>query len=82
MRKIVDTILPTTMVGSYPRPAWFTYQLLGRDARGRRRAGQPRLRLRDLSGPARAPAPPAGSMNGGEQQMVALGRALMSAPNY
>jgi 5-methyltetrahydropteroyltriglutamate--homocysteine methyltransferase len=34
MRKIVDTILPTTMVGSYPRPAWFTYQLLGRDARG------------------------------------------------
>jgi hypothetical protein len=33
MRKIVDTILPTTMVGSYPRPAWFTYQLAGRDAR-------------------------------------------------
>ncbi len=33
MRKIVDTILPTTMVGSYPRPDWFTYQLLGRDAR-------------------------------------------------
>ena len=33
MRKIVDTILPTTMVGSYPRPGWFTYQLLGRDAR-------------------------------------------------
>ena len=33
MRKIVDTILPTTMVGSYPRPSWFTYQLLGRDAR-------------------------------------------------
>ena len=27
MRKIVDTILPTTMVGSYPRPDWFTYQL-------------------------------------------------------
>ena len=33
MRKIVDTILPTTMVGSYPRPDWFTYQLSGRDAR-------------------------------------------------
>jgi methionine synthase II (cobalamin-independent) len=33
MRTIVDTILPTTMVGSYPRPKWFTYQLLGRDIR-------------------------------------------------
>src|SRR5437016_2865688 len=33
MRKIVDTILPTTMVGSYPRPHWFDYQLLGRDVR-------------------------------------------------
>ena len=33
MRNIVDTILPTTMVGSYPRPDWFKYQLLGRDAR-------------------------------------------------
>jgi 5-methyltetrahydropteroyltriglutamate--homocysteine methyltransferase len=33
MRKIVDTILPTTMVGSYPRPKWFNYQLLGRDIR-------------------------------------------------
>jgi len=33
MRKIADTILPTTMVGSYPRPDWFTYQLLGRDIR-------------------------------------------------
>ena len=31
--KIVDTILPTTMVGSYPRPHWFTQQLLGRDVR-------------------------------------------------
>jgi methionine synthase II (cobalamin-independent) len=31
MRKIVDTLLPTTMVGSYPRPAWFHYQLEGRD---------------------------------------------------
>ena len=30
---IVDTILPTTMVGSYPRPHWFTQQLLGRDVR-------------------------------------------------
>ena len=32
-KKIVDTILPTTMVGSYPRPHWFTHQLLGRDIR-------------------------------------------------
>ena len=24
-------ILPTTMVGSYPRPLWFTQQLAGRD---------------------------------------------------
>ena len=33
MRQIVETILPTTMVGSYPRPRWFHYQLLGRDIR-------------------------------------------------
>src|SRR3954466_15962203 len=32
-RKIADHILPTTMVGSYPRPNWFDYQLLGRDVR-------------------------------------------------
>jgi len=31
--KIVDTVLPTTMVGSYPRPHWFKQQLLGRDVR-------------------------------------------------
>ncbi len=31
IKKIVDTILPTTMVGSYPRPSWFTQQLAGRD---------------------------------------------------
>src|SRR5205085_1855725 len=31
--KIVDTLLPTTMVGSYPRPAWYKQQLLGRDIR-------------------------------------------------
>jgi 5-methyltetrahydropteroyltriglutamate--homocysteine methyltransferase len=30
---IVNTLLPTTMVGSYPRPHWFTQQLLGRDVR-------------------------------------------------
>ena len=30
---IADTVLPTTMVGSYPRPQWFTQQLLGRDVR-------------------------------------------------
>jgi len=28
-----NTVLPTTMVGSYPRPHWFTHQLLGRDVR-------------------------------------------------
>jgi len=32
-KKIVDTILPTTMVGSYPRPSWYKQQLLGRDIR-------------------------------------------------
>ena len=31
--KIVDTLLPTTMVGSFPRPGWYNYQLLGRDIR-------------------------------------------------
>ena len=31
LTKIVDTILPTTMVGSYPRPHWFHDQLNGRD---------------------------------------------------
>ena len=32
-KKIVETILPTTMVGSYPRPQWYKHQLLGRDIR-------------------------------------------------
>jgi 5-methyltetrahydropteroyltriglutamate--homocysteine methyltransferase len=32
-KKIVDTLLPTTMVGSYPRPHWYHQQLLGRDVR-------------------------------------------------
>ena len=32
-QRVVDTILPTTMVGSYPRPHWFRHQLLGRDVR-------------------------------------------------
>src|SRR5262245_52672719 len=31
--KIANTILPTTMVGSYPRPSWYKQQLLGRDIR-------------------------------------------------
>src|SRR3954466_897435 len=31
--RIVDTLLPTTMVGSYPRPQWYKHQLLGRDIR-------------------------------------------------
>lgn len=29
----MNTLLPTTMVGSYPRPSWFTDQLAGRDIR-------------------------------------------------
>ena len=33
LTKVVDTILPTTMVGSYPRPHWFRDQLNGRDVR-------------------------------------------------
>jgi 5-methyltetrahydropteroyltriglutamate--homocysteine methyltransferase len=33
MRKIVETILPVTMVGSYPRPLWFKHQLHGQDIR-------------------------------------------------
>jgi methionine synthase II (cobalamin-independent) len=32
-KKVVDTILPTTMVGSYPRPHWYHNQLDGRDVR-------------------------------------------------
>ncbi|HEX2102727.1 MAG TPA: hypothetical protein VHF51_03700 [Solirubrobacteraceae bacterium] len=32
-RKIVEPILPTTMVGSYPRPHWYRHQLDGRDVR-------------------------------------------------
>src|SRR5436190_7492913 len=32
-KKVVDKLLPTTMVGSYPRPSWFKHQLLGRDIR-------------------------------------------------
>ncbi len=32
-KKVVDKLLPTTMVGSYPRPQWFKQQLLGRDIR-------------------------------------------------
>ena len=31
-RKVVDTILPTTMIGSYPKPRWYTrYNLAGAD---------------------------------------------------
>jgi len=33
VKKVVDRLLPTTMVGSYPRPHWFKHQLLGRDVR-------------------------------------------------
>jgi methionine synthase II (cobalamin-independent) len=33
LRPIVDTPLPVTMVGSYPRPLWFKHQLAGRDIR-------------------------------------------------
>ena len=31
-RKVVDTLLPTTMIGSYPKPRWYTrYNLAGAD---------------------------------------------------
>jgi 5-methyltetrahydropteroyltriglutamate--homocysteine methyltransferase len=33
MNSVVDTPLPTTMVGSYPRPLWFKHQMDGRDVR-------------------------------------------------
>src|SRR5215213_3128438 len=33
MGRTTEMLLPTTMVGSYPRPKWFTQQLLGRDIR-------------------------------------------------
>lgn len=33
MRKVVDTILPVMMVGSFPRPLWFKHQLHGQDIR-------------------------------------------------
>ena len=32
-KQVVKQVLPTTMVGSYPRPGWFKQQLLGRDIR-------------------------------------------------
>ena len=32
-KQVVKQVLPTTMVGSYPRPSWFKHQLLGRDIR-------------------------------------------------
>ena len=32
-QNVVDTALPVTMVGSYPRPLWFKHQLSGRDIR-------------------------------------------------
>lgn len=32
MKKVVDTILPTTMIGSYPKPRWYSrYNLAGAD---------------------------------------------------
>ena len=31
MREVVDTQLPVTMVGSYPRPLWYKHQLHGQD---------------------------------------------------
>src|SRR5438093_2004837 len=32
-KRIVANLLPTTRVGSYPRPQWYRHQLLGRDIR-------------------------------------------------
>ena len=37
LTKIVDTILPTTMVGSYPRPHWFHDQLTAATSASRSR---------------------------------------------
>ena len=32
MRKVTSRILPTTMIGSYPKPRWYTrYNLAGAD---------------------------------------------------
>ena len=45
-------------------------------------AANSRVRLRSLPGAARSGRQQAGSMSGGEQQMVALARALMSAPTF
>ena len=40
----------------------------------------PRAHARPLPDAARAPAPAAGTLSGGEQQMLALARALMARP--
>ena len=47
---------------------------------GRRRQGGLRARLRAVPAAARAGSQLAGTLSGGEQQMVAMGRALMSRP--
>jgi hypothetical protein len=51
--KIVDRMLPTTMVGSDPRPHWFDYQLLGRDVRIAVRLHRTAMRRRSPTRPSR-----------------------------
>ena len=52
----MDQILPTTMIGSYPKPRWYTrYNLAGADLLEwwKRPAGSPTSRSRSPSAPAR-----------------------------
>ena len=49
-------------------------------ARTRRTRPQPRARVRAVSALGRAPPQAAGTLSGGEQQMLAIGRCLMGAP--
>ena len=50
-------------------------------ARARRARAQSRPRLRAVSGAGRAQRQLAGTLSGGEQQMLAIGRCLMGAPD-
>ena len=49
-------------------------------ARPRAPRAEPRARVRDLPASARAPRQRAGTLSGGEQQMLAIGRGLMAEP--
>ena len=62
------TITENLQMGAFVRAA---------TSRNRRRPG---ARVRDLPAPEGAPQQLAGTMSGGEQQMLAMGRALMARP--